>query len=424
MQRFFCVLFLSYCSLSSQARAAAPVDTLRLSIPEAEKLFLQNNLQLIAAQYNVDANKALIEQAKLWDNPILITDQNIYDGKLFRHNSDYGQVFIQVQQLIKTAGKRSKLAKLATDNTAISAAQFQEILRSLRFTLHTDMIEAGHLEQTAGLYRQEISEVEKLVKGMEQVYQLGNISLKENMRLKALLFSLQNDLNNIQTQILPIQTEMRLLLRMQDTAYIHPVLQLSFPSLVQHDPPASDSLISLALLHRPDLKIAQLSHDFQLHNLSYQKALAKPDLSLGPEYDQRNSYTPNYVGLSLALPLNIFNRNQGNIKAAESSVKEQQVKVEDEQDRIGNEVSASLEKFRLMQTINSKEQEDFISRYDQLFHNMLKSYEARQINLLEFTDFLDSYKETRLKLTEQQVNLVKAADELNFVTNNNIIPLQ
>jgi len=76
-------------------------DTISLTLPAAEKIFLEKNLALIAQQYNVDINKALSQQARYWDNPVLNTDQNIYDGKFFRHNSDYGQIFIQIQQVIK-----------------------------------------------------------------------------------------------------------------------------------------------------------------------------------------------------------------------------------------------------------------------------------------------------------------------------------
>ena len=50
----------------------AAQDTLSITIQDAEKIFLQNNLSLLAAKYNIDANRALIRQAKLWDNPVII----------------------------------------------------------------------------------------------------------------------------------------------------------------------------------------------------------------------------------------------------------------------------------------------------------------------------------------------------------------
>ena len=111
-------------------------DTLHLTITKAEEIFLQKNLILLANQYNVDINKALVQQAKLWDNPILNTDQNIYDGKFFRHKTTddikYGQIYIQVQQLIRTAGKRNKVAQLSLDNVTLAQLQFNDVLRSLK----------------------------------------------------------------------------------------------------------------------------------------------------------------------------------------------------------------------------------------------------------------------------------------------------
>ncbi|HOA36874.1 MAG TPA: TolC family protein [Flavihumibacter sp.] len=416
------ILFACLCGVAQPA--PPPIDTLHLSVPEAEKLFLQRNLDLLAAKYNVDANKALIQQAKLWDNPVLNTDQNIYDGKFFRHNNTYGQVFVQVQQLIRTAGKRSKLAQLATDNTAIAQAQFDDVVRSLHYTLLSDMIEVGHLGKIISLYSKQIVEVDKLVTGMEQVYQLGNISLKDNLRLKALLFGLQNDLLNVQSQVIPLQAELRLLLQTGDSTYIVPDLQYGIDAMLSQQLPPVDSLVQAALSNRPDLKIATLNRDLQAHNIIYQKALAKPDLTIGPEYDQRSSYINHYVGLSVSLPLPLFNRNQGNIKSAEASFKQTDTQVKQQNSQVSGEVRSAIEQFLVLQKVNSKELSDFAEKYDGLFQNMLKSYQARQINLLDFTDFLDAYKETRLKLTEQQMNFVKAAANLDFVTNQPIVPLQ
>src|SRR5947208_9972267 len=99
----------SFFSLQGFAQTAQYTDTLRVTLPEDEKIFTANNLSLLASHYNIDINKALGLQAKYWDNPVLSTDQNIYDGGWFRHYDGYGQVYVQLSQLIKTAGKRKKL---------------------------------------------------------------------------------------------------------------------------------------------------------------------------------------------------------------------------------------------------------------------------------------------------------------------------
>jgi cobalt-zinc-cadmium efflux system outer membrane protein len=429
MQKIAIVLTGLILLFGTRVKAQTAPDTTRFSLPEAEKIFLQKNLSLLAAKYNIDANKALIEQAKLWDNPILATDQNIYDGKkgdgkFFTHTSDRGQIFIQVTQLIKTAGKRTKLAQLATDNTTLASEQFNDIMRSLRYTLRSDLLEINHQLKLKKVYDGEITELQRLIKGMDEELKAGNIALKDNMRLKALLFNLQNELVNIESAIMPVQSELKLLLQITDSSFIAPTTAYQFGSLTTDAIPAVDSLVRLALASRPDARIAQTAIDFQNHNLIYQKALAKPDVTIGTEYDQHSSYNPNYIGLSVALPLNIFNRNQGNIKFAEFSIKQQETLNTYQYSKIENEVNASFNKLKYFQQVNNLQQLDFSRKYDDLFQNMLKTYQARQISLLEFIDFIDSYKDTKLKLVEQHNSLVKSIEELNFTTNSTIITIQ
>src|SRR4030095_14942021 len=161
-------------------KAQVKTDTLIISLPDAEKMFFEKNLTLLAGKYNVDANKALIEQAKLWDNPFLVTDQNIYaDGKWFAHGKDVsgspeGQIFIQIQQLIRTAGKRGKLIDLAATNAKLSELQFSDLLRNLKFQFRSDYYTIRQLANNHYVYEREAIELRRLVAGMEQQFQAGN----------------------------------------------------------------------------------------------------------------------------------------------------------------------------------------------------------------------------------------------------------
>ena len=429
MQKIFIALATVFLITHTEVKGQPTPDTNRYSLQEAEKIFLQKNLTLLAAKYNIDANKALIEQARLWDNPILATDQNIYDGKkgdgkFFRHDANNGQVFIQLTQLIKTAGKRSKLAQLAVDNTTLATEQFNDVMRSLRYALRSDLLEINHQLKIKKVFDAEIMELQRLIKGMDEELKAGNIALKDNMRLKALLFNLQNELVNITSAMMPVESELKLLLQSKDNNFIAPKTEYQFGAFTTEAIPALDSLVKSALNNRPDAKIAQTAVDFQNHNLIYQKALAKADLTIGSEYDQRSSYNPNYVGLSVALPLNIFNKNQGNIKSAQYSIKLQETLNIYQYGKIENEVSASFNKLKYFQQVNNLQQLDFSKKYDDLFQNILKTYQARQISLLEFLDFMDAYKDTKLKLVEQHNSLIKAIEELNYTTNSTIINIQ
>ncbi len=402
-----------------------PVDTLKITIAESEKIFLQNNLSILAARYSVDANRALIRQARFWDNPVISTDQNIYDkqGGFFKHDQANGQVYVQVMELIKTAGKRNKLAQLAMDNVTISTAQFDDLVRTLRYVLISDLYEIEHQLKIKRVYDAEINELQTLVTGMDEELKAGNISVKDNIRIKALLFSLQNELVNVDAQLIPLESEVKLLLRSNDSAFILPVMNYYLPDLIKKEIPAKEDLIGVADSTRPEIKIAHSQLDYANHNFIYQKALAKADISIGTEYDQRSSYAPDYVGLAISFPLNIFNRNQGGIASAQYTIKQQQILYDGQVSQIENDISSALAKVKFYQGVNNLEQLDFAQQYDTVFQNMLKSYEQRQVSLLEFIDFADAYKDTKLKLLEQHTGLIKALVDLNYQTGKDVIIL-
>ena len=400
-------------------------DTLRISLNDGEKLFLQNNLSLLAAKYNIDANRALIRQAKLWENPVISTDQNIYDkqGKFFAHDQTNGQAYAQIMQLIKTAGKRSKAAQLALDNTNITTAQFDDLVRTLRYTLITDLCEIEHQLKIKRVYNAEINELQALVTGMDAELKAGNISIKDNIRIKALLFNLQNELINVDAQLIPLQSEVKLLLRNSDSSFILPIFNYYLPDLINKETPSKQELVQIAESIRPDAKIAHLQLDYANHNLIYQKALAKADISVGTEFDQRSSYAPDYVGLAISFPLNLLNRNQGNIASAQYTIRQQQAVYEGEISAIDNDISSALAKVKFYQNVNNSQQLSFSQQYDAVFQNMLKSYKQRQVSLLEFIDFADAYTDTKLKLLEQHTELIKAIIELNYKAGKDVITL-
>jgi cobalt-zinc-cadmium efflux system outer membrane protein len=52
---------------------------------------------------------------------------------------------------------------------------------------------------------------------------------------------------------------------------------------------------------------------------------------------------------------------------------------------------------------------------------MLQGYRQRQISLIEFVDFFDTYKDTKLMILQQQFNLQKAIADLNLATGITVI---
>jgi len=403
---------------------AQKTDSLYLKFPEAEKIFLQNNLALLSARYDIDINKAYKQQAGYWDNPVLSTDQNIYDGKFFRHKTEngqqYGQVYIALQQLILTAGKRNKLVRLANDNILTSQQQFNDLLRNLKFILSSDFNTLNQLWQTNTIYNNEVDAMQKMVAGMDEQLKVGDISQKDNVRVKALLYSLQSDQADLLRQVADIQKDLRVLLNVSDSTFIVPQLDVLAPS----DQIILQTLLDSARNNRPDFQLSQINLLTQQHNLAYQKALVTPDVTVGVEYDHASNYIPNYYGLAVSLPLPILNRNKGNIKAAKFNIKQAETGVQQVQNQVEQDIAAAYNKWLISSSITRSASTELGDQYDKLMQNMISSYKQRQVSLVEFIDFFDAYKDSHVKQLQQQANLRNAAAELNYTTGTSIINLQ
>lgn len=98
MRRMICFA-LVICSPLLQAQNDNCVE---MSIAEAENVFMMNNFQLLAEHYEIDKADAALVQSKLFDNPVVSFEQNVYNrlnGKYFDFGSK-GQSAVEIEQLI------------------------------------------------------------------------------------------------------------------------------------------------------------------------------------------------------------------------------------------------------------------------------------------------------------------------------------
>jgi len=404
----------------NQTFAQQKQDTISLSLQQAEKHFIDSNFILLAQHYNVDAQKALIEQAKVWQNPTLNTDFGIAaNGKFvnFRNNSDgnfNGQYYIQIQQLILTAKKRGKLIDLANTNARLSELQLQDVLRNLRYQIKQDYYSIQQQLQLIYIYNDQAIQLDKLLKGMKAQLDAGNIAQKDYVRIQALVISLQQDRTELFKSLADNESELKTLLQIRDAnVFIKPLGALKSDVSM---PDNVESLINSALRSNPNYLLQQSQTTYQQQNLSYQKALQTPDITLGPNFDRNSNFAPSYVGLGVSVPLPVFNKNKGNIKSAEANIKQQQAITQNAETELRNNVSNAYKKLVLSIQLNNSTQKDFYSNYTIIYNNMLDSYKQRQINLLEFLDFYNDYTDSQKKLLDQQLNLQLALAELQYYT--------
>jgi len=418
-------LLLIFIIFFNVSRAQVAQDTLRLTVHEAEEMFIKNNIQLLAQKYSIDSAKANIITARLFDNPQFSFATGFYDpatSKFFDNSSANGgrEVSMQYSQLIKTAGKRNKAIQLAKTGVAMTEYQFTDLIRTLEYTLRNDFYNIYYLEQTQKVYDIEINSLHTTDTAYATQLTKGNVSQMDLLRIQSQEYTLQAELATLQNNIDDVQSEFKLLLRAKATVYIVPQADnlISDQQSVTNVP--YQTLVDSAYENRSDLKIAKVNVTLNQQNLSLQKALAVPDLNIDLGYDRLGSYTPNYNSIGVDFPLPFFNRNQGNIKQAKLGVLSSQVQLEGAQDGLESQVAnAYLGAVRAEKLLNSFDPK-FEDNIDYLIGEVTKNFKAHNISLLEFTDFYDSYKQNVVQLNNLRYNRISQLEQLNFTTGTRI----
>ena len=398
-------------------------DTLKLNLDSAERLFLSGNYSLLAQKYNIDAQKALIIQAKLWPNPNLSFEH----GPVIPLNDPTGtpshSTFFQnsentasLSQLILLAGKRNKQIKLAEANAVLSEFQFFDLLRTLKYTLRTDFFNIYYLKESAKVYEEEIEALMQIVNAFAQQEGKGYISEKEVIRIRAQLYAFQNEYNDLINQINDVESELRLVLQVKPTVFIDPLADSNAIKSLDPEKFTLNTLIDSAYQNRTDLLIARKNLDINKLNYTYQKALAVPDLTALASYDKQGSYALYYNSLGISMDLPFFNRNQGNIKSAKAQIANTEALQKNTEATVSENVARSLQKAfsenKLYQSIDP----NFFYDFERLMREVLINYQKRNIGLLEFLDFYDSYKQNVLQINSIKYNRVLAFEDINYYT--------
>jgi len=394
-------------------------DSLHISIEESDKIFLQKNLMLAAGQLNVDAQKALEIQARLYPNPQLSVGVNAYDtdNKQLFYAGNKGEKAAEFEQLILLGGKRKNEIELAKQNTKEAQLELEDVLRNLKYKLHSNLYSVYFDLQTLQKFNTQLQQLDTIIAAYEVQVRKGNIPLKEVVRLKSTYIQLNNDKTDLLQSIQDQQKDLQVML--QTTSFIIPAIDENAWNHYESTP-TIDSLQQLASTHRTDIMLATVDKSIADLNVQYQKSLAVPDLTLNTSYDQRGNAFNNQFMLTVGIPLPLWNRNQGNIRYAQTQTKAAAVNQQIQQTNVSAEVNAawynmqrSIQEYKKMQTIYNK---DFTDVYNGMHDNFLK----QNISIVEFVDFFESYNESLAEVSRIHKQLALSAENINYTTAYNV----
>ncbi|UOR07595.1 TolC family protein [Hymenobacter aerilatus] len=420
MRRLFS-LFLLLLTMGGVAHATAPFpaaavpDTAQLTLAEAEQRFAQNNLLLLAQRYNVSAAQAQILQARLWDNPTLSLEQNTYNPNTRRafDVTQRGESIVQVQQLFAIAGRRKAAANVAQQGALVEQYNLEDLLRNLNYQVRTTFFDLYYKQQTVGTYNTEINSFQRTLTAYQNQYDKGNIALKEVIRLRAFLFDLQTERQALLSEIATQESDLRILLRESSGTYFRPTVNNDRLQALSLTGFSEEQLADTAQVARADLRARQADVEQQNQNLRLQRALAAPDLAVGYVYDRAGSYIQNYNAVTLGVAVPIFNRNQGNIRTAQAQIEQSRAQRDQQLLTVRNDVQEAWRQAQQTDALYQTATRN-ISDFTRLIQGIEQSYAKRNITIVEFLDFYESYKNNIVQLNQLRAARLRAFESLNF----------
>lgn len=394
---------------------ASSTDTLRLNLDQVDSLFLKQNLFLIAAQLNVGAADALIIQAKAYPNPNISVGLDAYDSqnKQAFFIGPNGEKSYEFDQLILIGGKRKAEIDLAKKNKELAEEQFADLLRNLKYQLHQSFYELERTYSVMPIYDRQLQLLFELINSHEIQAKKGNVPVKDVIRLKTAYLNLSNDRTDLLKEQLDQLKQIRVLLR--ENSFIVPVLTDNgyerYNEILQ-----TNVLFKAATDNRPDLKIAMLQSDYAAINLRLQKRNAIPDLTFTTSYDQAgNAFRDQYL-VGVGIPLPIWDRNRGNIKASKFQFQLADTLAGQKQNEVEGEVLSSIEKMNRSVQEYNRSMALYSDDFGIVFQGESDNYRKGNISLLEFLDFLESYDQSVADFERIKRDLLLAAEEINYVT--------
>jgi len=402
-------------------------ETLKITIEQAEKQFLEKNLQLLAERCNINIADAAIVQAKLLNNPTIgIGDVNFWNpnaaDELGVSQSSFGNriVFsVELEQIIRTAGKRRKLVDLEKVSKEIAIQEFEAFLLGLKTELRTNMHEIIYLQS----YIEVIQVLQESVNNLVQVYKnqtsAGNIAKSELIRLQSSLIELETEANELLTELHILYKNLKILLN------IAPQTEISILSSTAAAKNPQDlslnGLFEMAKNARPEFLLSDLNIAYNEKLLVYEKSQRTPDLGLIINYDRYGGVWKDFLGLGVRFDIPTFNRNQGNIKMAKLKIEQSNYNAEYQKNVILHEIAENYEHYTLKYNYYKKLMDnDFSEDLESMFDAYSRNMYNKNINMLAYVDFMYAYKTTKRSILIAKKNMDINFAELQFSVNGEI----
>jgi len=351
-----------------------------LSMEEAEKICIENNLLIKAKKAEIKKADADIISAKIIPNPLLG-----YSVSSLKNSERETEEFYSVSQNIDISGKRSKKIDAAKKNKEAHLYFLEHEISGVILQLRQTYYKILFLKEKERLLTDLISMFENVKSKTEERFKAGDVSEADLMRI---FLEQNNTMRNLEALRIELRTEKKklsLLLNIKETDF-----ELKEEFVYKPLMPDLKIAPEFALLQRSDIRGQNMLIESAAASLSFARLDALPSFDIEAGYKRRTGGFEGFV-FGVAVPLPIFDRNQGGIERAKRELEQERITLELMKKNATYEVATPQKKIdSLSEIISGISQQLDTAR--QLTKIARITYEEGEASLLQLLDAVRSEK--------------------------------
>jgi cobalt-zinc-cadmium efflux system outer membrane protein len=407
------------CSLRAGAQQALTWEQVRAR-------FEQSNPTLLADRLNIDESKAEEITAFLRPNP---TFSLTVDGTQIAPDRGVWKPFAGtfespgVSYLLERRHKRDLRRESAEKATLIAESNHADLERTLLFNLRSAFISILQAKAVLELATADLAYYDRLLEISRTRFQAGDIAQIDLDRLELQRVQYESD---VQTADVNLRTaKIQLLTLLNDRT---PIEQFDAVGAFDFNDQlmARDEVRKIALDARPDLKAAVEAVDKAQTDHKLAAANGSTDPTFGVWYTHNSStnnpFAINTVGVSVSVPLRIFDRNQGEKLRTQLDITRNERLRDAAEAGVLSDVDSGYATVASNLILLRPYKAKYLQQSVRVRDTILFSYQHGGASLLDFLNAESEYRSVQLNYLNLVGSYLTAAAQLNQAVGREVIP--
>jgi cobalt-zinc-cadmium efflux system outer membrane protein len=387
-----------------------PPPAAPLTIEEAVRQAIENNLALLAERYNLSIANARILQARLRPNPVFTMGADYQDllGRGFTAQNSAGppELNWRVDHIIEGGGKRQRRIETAEAAKSVAELQLADSIRRLTFDVQSAFTDVILAKESLALAQENLKSLNNIVEVNRTRVRAGDLAQVEMARSEVAALAFRNAVSQAELRLQIARNKLQLLLgRRQQTA------SAEVAGALRRDDPAwnLEELRTQALSLRPDLDALKRDQARSQSDLRLQIAQGKIDYTAGAMYHHQYSYSDGRAfGFYLSMPLPLWNRNQGEIERAKTEQQQILARIRAVEAEVNNEVDTAYQQYTAARGLLDNIEKNMLTQAKSVREATEYSYKRGEASLVELLDAQRAFNETMQSYNEARAEYARA----------------